>query len=68
MFYVPMLNTVLNASLIIMRLLLLIDFFIFSVIMPNAERIKSELLAMCNEKNGSMSRHGYQNIFIFQVR
>jgi len=48
-----------------MRLLL---FFVFSVIVPNAERIKSELLAMCNEKNGSMSRHGYQNIFVFQVR
>lgn len=43
-------------------------FFVSSIIVPYAERIKSKLLAMCDEKNGSMSRHGYKNIFVFQVR
>lgn len=43
-------------------------FFVFSVVVPNAERIKSKLLAMCDEKNKSMSGHGYQSIFVLQVR
>lgn len=43
--------------------------FIFSYSMQlNAKRIRHKLLALRNEKNGPMSRHGYQNISLFQVR